>query len=173
MHTNYFIFLGLCLIGLAVRVSYELLKKTGKVNQKSNTVIAIVFAAMCLMLSSWCFMCPLDPWHINLPSVVKLTGLVILIIGSGIALGGVIQLRGVENIDHLVTSGLFSRIRHPMYTGFILWILGWVIFYGAATSLIVALVCIGNILYWRQIEEENLLSAYGEAYLRYRMKTWF
>jgi len=173
MHTNYFTFLGLCLIGLAVRVSHELLKKTGKVNQKSNTVIAIVFAAMFLMLSSWCFMCPLDPWHINLPSVVKLTGLVILIIGSGTALGGVIQLRGVENIDHLVTSGLFSRIRHPMYTGFILWILGWVIFYGAATSLIVALVCIGNILYWRQIEEKNLVSAYGEAYLRYRMKTWF
>jgi protein-S-isoprenylcysteine O-methyltransferase Ste14 len=79
----------------------------------------------------------------------------------------------VENIDHLVTSGLFSRIRHPMYTGFILWILGWVFFYGAATSLIVALVCIGNILYWRQIEEKNLVSAYGEAYLRYRMKTWF
>ena len=173
MHTNYFIFLGLCLIGLAVRASYELLKKTGKVNQKSNIVIAIVFAAMCLILSSWCFMCPLDPLHINLPSVVKLTGLVILIIGSGTALGGVIQLRGVENIDHLATSGLFSRIRHPMYTGFILWILGWVICYGAAASLIVALVCIGNILYWRQIEEENLLSAYGETYLRYRMKTWF
>lgn len=173
MHTTYLFFISICLIGLVVRTSYELLKKKGKLNQKSNTVFAIVFVAMCLLLSSWIFMCPLDPWHINLPSVVKLSGLGILIIGSGTALGGVIQLRGLENIDHLVTSGLFSRIRHPMYTGFILWIIGWVICYGAAASLIVALVCIGNILYWRQIEEENLLSAYGETYLKYRMKTWF
>ena len=173
MHTNYFTFLGLCLIGLAVRASYELLKKTGKVNQKSNTVIAIVFAAMFLLLSSWCFMCPLDPWLIGLPFIVKLSGLGMLIIGLGIALGGIIHLRGVENIDHLVTSGLFSRIRHPMYTGFILWILGWVTYYGAGVSLIVGLVCIGNILYWRQIEETSLLSAYGETYLGYRMRTWF
>jgi protein-S-isoprenylcysteine O-methyltransferase Ste14 len=173
MNTNYFAFLSLCLIGLAVRASYELLKKTGKVNQKSNTVIAIVFVGMCLMLSSWCFMCPLDPFRIRLPYIVKLIGLGMLITGLGIALGGLIQLRGMENIDHLVTSGLFSRIRHPMYTGFILWILGWVTCYGAAASLIVALVCIGNILYWRRIEEEKLLSAYGEAYLRYSEKTWF
>ncbi len=36
-----------------------------------------------------------------------------------------IQLKGLENINHLVTTGLFSKIRHPMYDGFILWILGW------------------------------------------------
>jgi protein-S-isoprenylcysteine O-methyltransferase Ste14 len=173
MNTAYPVFLGICLTGMAVRTIYELLKISGRVNQNNKAAIAIVFLAMCMMLSSWCFMCPLDPWRIGLPFIVKLSGLGMLITGLGIALGGLIQLRGVENIDHLVTGGIFSRIRHPMYTGFILWILGWVIYYGAIVSLIVALVCIGNILYLRRIEEENLLSAYGEAYLTYRAKTWF
>ena len=56
-------------------------------------------------------------------------------LGLGLALGGLFQLKGLENIDRLVTSGLFAKIRHPMYTGFILWILGWVIRYGALASL--------------------------------------
>lgn len=39
-----------------------------------------------------------------------------------LAIGGLVQLRGLENIDHLVTTGLYSRIRHPMYVGFILFL---------------------------------------------------
>ncbi len=173
MNTAYPVYLGMCLTGMAVRIIYELLKISGRVNQNNKAAVAIVFLAMCMMLSSWCFMCPLDPWRTGLPLIVKLSGLGMLITGLGIALGGLIQLKGVENIDHLVTGGIFSRIRHPMYAGFILWILGWIIFYGAAASLIAALVCIGFILYLRRIEEEDLLSAYGQAYLTYRAKTWF
>ena len=82
-------------------------------------------------------------------------------------------MRGLENIDHLATNGLFSKIRHPMYAGFMLWIMGWVVFYGAAVSLIVGLVCVGNILYWRRLEEEKLASDFGEDYRRYRATTWF
>jgi protein-S-isoprenylcysteine O-methyltransferase Ste14 len=79
----------------------------------------------------------------------------------------------VENIDHLVTTGLFSRIRHPMYAGFILWIVGWVVRDGAVVSLAVGLVGIGNILYWRRLEERALESGYGEVYRTYRQQTWF
>jgi len=85
----------------------------------------VVFAAMCLMLLSWHFLGPLDPLLLSLPGIVRRVGLAGWVVGLDLAVGGVIQLRGLENIDHLVTSGLFSRLRHPMYTGFVLWILGW------------------------------------------------
>jgi methanethiol S-methyltransferase len=91
----------------------------------------------------------------------------------GLSIGTLIQLKGVENISHLVTTGLFSRIRHPMYAGFILWILGWVIFHGALLSLFFGIVGIGNILYWRRQEERELESRYREAYREYRSGTWF
>jgi protein-S-isoprenylcysteine O-methyltransferase Ste14 len=45
--------------------------------------------------------------------------------------------------------------------------------YGAAASLVVGLVCIGNILYWRRLEEGALESHYGEDYQSYRRATWF
>jgi len=164
---------ALCLLGLATRTTYEALKKAGKVDTKNTTIFAVVFVAMCVMLASWPVLCPLDPWRVEVPHVLQWIGLGLAVVALALAVGGLVQLRGLENIDHLVTTGLFSRIRHPMYTGFILWIAGWVVRDGAAASLVVGLVCIGNILYWRRLEEGALETQYGEEYRRYRSGTWF
>jgi protein-S-isoprenylcysteine O-methyltransferase Ste14 len=173
MNAFFLVIVGFCLIGLAIRTTYELLKKAGKVDPKSKVVFAVVFVAMCLMLLSWPFLGPLDPLPLTLPDIVRWAGLVVAVAGLALAVGGLIQLKGFENIDHLVTHGLFSKLRHPMYTGFMLWILGWVIYYGAAVSLAVGLVCIANILYWRWLEEQKLADQFGEDYRRYRTDTWF
>jgi protein-S-isoprenylcysteine O-methyltransferase Ste14 len=173
MSAAYLVLVILCLVGLAIRTGYELLKKAGRVDPHNKLVFGVVFAAMCVMLLSWPLLGPLDPLPLALPGAVRGVGLVLLAVGPGLAVGGIIQLKGVENIDHLVTAGLFSRLRHPMYTGFVLWIAGWVIFHGAAASLVAGLVCIANILYWRRLEENNLASQFGEDYHRYRMTTWF
>jgi protein-S-isoprenylcysteine O-methyltransferase Ste14 len=173
MNTDYLIFLGLYLGSLVIRTSYELLKKAGRVNPKSMIIFAVVFAAMCLLWASWFSLCPLDPVRFALPAIVRWMALGMVIVGLGLAIGGVVQLRGLENIRHLVTTGLFSKLRHPMYTGFILWIVGWAIYHGAVVSLVMGCVGIGNILYWRRLEEENLESWYGEDYRGYRQGTWF
>jgi len=43
----------------------------------------------------------------------------------------------------------------------------------AAATLLVGLVCIGNILYWRRLEEGGLDSRYGEDYRSHLRRTWF
>ncbi len=173
MNGTYSAFLALHLVCLVIRTSYELLKKAGRVVPKSKTLFAFIFAAMSLLWISWFAMCPFDPYSLGLPSVVRWLGLGAVISGWGMAIGAVVQLRGLENIDHLVTTGLFSRIRHPLYTGFILWILGWGVFQCAGLSLAVGMVGIGNILYWRWLEEVALESHYGDVYRDYRARTWF
>ena len=173
MNTAYLVFLSLYLSSLIIRTGYELLKKAGRVNPKSVIIFAVVFAAMCLLWASWFSLCPLDPFRFALPDIVRWMVLGVVIVGLGLAIGGVVQLRGLENINHLVTTGLFSKLRHPMYTGFILWILGWAIYHGAVVSLVIGFVGIGNILYWRRLEEENMESWYGEDYRGYREGTWF
>ena len=173
MVTTYIIVAGLCLISLMIRTSYELLKKAGKLGTKNKVIFALVFVAMCLMLASWPVMGPLDPWRIPCPGIVVWIGFGVVTAALALMIGGLAQLRGLENIDHLVTTGLFSRLRHPMYAGFVLWIVGWVVRYGAVASLAVGLVCIGNILYWRHLEEVALESRYGGDYRVYRQGTWF
>ena len=173
MDSTYFLVVGLCLIGLAIRTSYERLKKAGRVDITNTVIFYVVFAAMCVMLASWPAMCSLDPWRFVFPGAVQWIGLGVVASALALSIGGLVQLRGLENVDHLVTTGLFSRIRHPMYSGFILWIFGWVMRCGAVVSLAIGLVGIFNILYWRRLEEGALESRYGEDYRIYRRGTWF
>ncbi len=173
MNVTFLILIGVCLGGLIIRTSYELCKKMGYIGTKNIFIFAVVFAAMCAMLISWPFISHADPVKINLPDIIKWIGLIAAIAGISLTFGGLLQLKKLENTDHLVTTGLFTKIRHPMYTGFILWIFGWIINSGAAVTLLAGIFGIINILYWRNLEERNLESVYGDNYRKYREKTWF
>ncbi len=173
MNTSYFVFVGLYLLGILVRTIYEILKKAGRLDPKNKIIFAVVFAAMCTFLVSWFILCSLDPFRLVLPIIVRWLALTAVLTGFAIAMGGLVQLRGVENIDHLVTTGLFSKLRHPMYTGFILCILGWAIYQNAIVSLLIGSIAIASIISWRHLEEVHLESVYAEDYRVYRQKTWF
>jgi protein-S-isoprenylcysteine O-methyltransferase Ste14 len=173
LNADYSIFLSLYLACLLVRSSYEVLKKSGRVNPENKWLFPLVFTAMCTLWFSWFAMCPVDPLPLALPDAVRWAGLGIVIIGLGLAVAALVQLRGLENIDHLITTGIFSKLRHPMYTGFLSWIVGWSMYHGALVSFLVGLLGIGNILYWRMLEERKLELQYGETYRAYRNQTLF
>jgi protein-S-isoprenylcysteine O-methyltransferase Ste14 len=40
-------------------------------------------------------------------------------------------------------------------------------------SLLIGCLGIANIFYWRRLEDARLLVQHGEAYRKYRKKTWF
>lgn len=173
MDNTYLVLAILFLMCLVIRSGYEILKDTHRVNPHNKTVFGLVFAAMCALWASWFSLCPIDPLPIDMPSGFRWIGLVLFAAGMILALGALFQLKGLENIDHLVTNGFFRRIRHPMYTGFVLWILGWGLFHSAVASLLLGLAGIANILYWRRLEDTRLQLQYGDAYLSYRRSTWF
>ncbi len=173
MRWSFLLLVGLFLLGLTIRAVYEQLKKARRVDEGGGPVFAVVLAGMAVLWASWFAMCPLDPVEVPLPAAGRWAGLALVVLGWILALGALAQLRGVENIDHLVTTGLFSRLRHPMYTGFVLWIVGWATFHGAAVSLLPGLLGIASVLYWRHLEEQRLESVYGESYRAYRRSTWF
>jgi len=165
-------FVVLYLACLAVRDGYEWLKATARIDPVNTAVFAVVFTSMCLMWVSWFGMGVVAPTRFVLPAAVRWGGLALVIAGVVLALGGIWSLRGVENIDHLVTTGVFSKFRHPMYVGFALWILGWVAYQSAPSSLAVAPLGLASIAWWRSLEERDLQSRYGEAYVAYRSTTW-
>ncbi len=172
METGFLIPSILFLLCLSIRSVYEILKEAHKVNMESKPIFTAVFISMCVLWASWLSLCPKDPLPLDLPGVVRWSGLVIFIAGTFLAVGALIQLRGVENIDHLVTGGLFSKIRHPMYIGFISWIVGWSIYHGAMVSLAIGVVGIVDILWWRHLEEGRLEVQFGTSYHQYRQSTW-
>jgi len=173
MNHNYIILFLVFFACLAVRTSYELLKKSGKISEQNTPAFITVLVAMILLWVSWFAMCPMDAFKIDLPAIARMIGLALFVVGIGLAFTALAQLKGVEHIDHLVTTGLFSITRHPMYVGFVFWIVGWAIYHGAALSLVPGMVCIGNIVFWARLEDERLLVTYGERYKKYKEETLF
>jgi protein-S-isoprenylcysteine O-methyltransferase Ste14 len=161
------------LVCLALRCGYELLKEANRIDPENKPTFAVILTVMCLLWVSWFRLCPLDPFPVDLPDSVRWFGIGIFGAGMVLAVGALIQLRGVENIKHLVTTGLFRKIRHPMYAGFVFWILGWSIYHGAPVSLGIGLIGVGSVLWWRRLEEARLKMQFGSAYEQYRLASWF
>lgn len=74
-----------------------------------------------------------------------------------------------EGPDRLIQSGIYGRIRHPLYTSYLIYWAGWAILTGgAAWALALTVVFTG--FYWlaaRQ-EEKVLTAKFGAAYAKYR-----
>jgi protein-S-isoprenylcysteine O-methyltransferase Ste14 len=75
--------------------------------------------------------------------------------------------------SRLVTTGLYSRIRNPIYLFGGLFILGLSLFVSVWGPLVVALVIVPLQVVRARREERVLAEAFGEEYERYKSKTWF
>jgi protein-S-isoprenylcysteine O-methyltransferase Ste14 len=173
MDGTFLLFAILFVACLAIRGIYELLKEARRINPESRIIFSGILAVMILLWLSWFSLPEADPVPLGLPETVRWAGLAVVAMGTILAVGALVQLRGVENIDRLVTTGLFSRIRHPMYLGFICWLLGWSIVRDAGASFLIGLAGTGSVLWWRHLEEGRLERQFGDSYLQYRRTTWF
>ena len=76
---------------------------------------------------------------------------------------------------HLIRSGPYQRLRHPIYTGLLAMYVGTALVTG--TWLAIVGVVIAGVAYWRKIrlEEKNLDVAFGAEYDAYGAKhgRWF
>ncbi|MFZ5673217.1 MAG: methyltransferase family protein [Pseudomonadota bacterium] len=67
----------------------------------------------------------------------------------------------------LATTGIYARIRHPQYVGFVLVMFGFLLQWPTLLTLVMFPVLV--FMYWRlaRREEQEVLTEYGEAYARY------
>jgi protein-S-isoprenylcysteine O-methyltransferase Ste14 len=73
----------------------------------------------------------------------------------------------------LVTTGLYSRIRNPIYVFGSLMIAGIIIWANKPWLLLIFAVIIPMQIYRSRKEAKVLEGEFGAAYLEYKRKTWF
>ncbi len=106
----------------------------------------------------------------------KLTGILLMLIGFAIMLqcvaGYFRQMSGVEAATPtLKTNGLNKIVRHPLYLGTFLFLIGIVFLRPFYSSLLSVVSIIFYTLVGIHWEEKKLVSIFGEAYKNYRKKT--
>ncbi len=173
MNKNLFLILVIiCTITHIVRLTYEILKHK-QVLKAGKASFIIVFANMILLWISWVLLCRYDIYQVNLPDILKYIGISFAGIGVVVFLAGLFTIKTLESYDgDLIMTGIYSLVRHPMYLGFILWLIGFPIFFGGYFSMILSLLFIANVLFWRHLEEKELENRFP-SYFEYRKKTIF
>ena len=167
----FYVFFAVCFICYAIRSSYYVLANRGSSLAENRKFITLLFVVMFILWFAWFYMSFNDPYKMNLPFWSRYTGLAFFVLGFSLFILSHVKIRGQET-DKLVTTGIYARIRHPMYLGFIIWIIGFPIFTNAAFTLTSAIIWIPQILFWRVSEEKQLEKKY-EDYQEYKKRTWF
>lgn len=115
----------------------------------------------------------------SLPSWLSVTGILIglaaisLGISARIALAQVYQPRTtVQPGSHLVRSGPYRYIRHPMYTAALLWAVGWPLIISIIGAVITGMILLPAVVLRIKREETELYKEFGPEYADYCADTW-
>lgn len=109
------------------------------------------------------------PWRIA--GVAIAAPALLLLVLARLQLGRAFSIEAKAST--LVTTGLYSRIRNPIYAFGALMILGIVIYSGQPWFLLVFAALIPLQIYRSRKESKVLEEKFGAAYVEYKSKTWF
>ena len=73
--------------------------------------------------------------------------------------------------QRLITDGIYSRIRHPLYLGEMTRNLGFALLFSSLYGLIVMIIANIFLFYRIEIEEKMLIAEFGLEYEEYKKKT--
>lgn len=161
-----------CISCNGIRFLYELLKHKNLIKANQFT-LSIIFTNMALLWVSWTVLCLNDIHRVELVVSIRYVGISFVGIGLLVFLMALFTIKTFESYEgDLITKGIYSKIRHPMYLGFIFWLIGLPIYAGALSAFILAFVFVANVLFWRCLEEKELLERFS-TYKDYKKTTLF
>jgi protein-S-isoprenylcysteine O-methyltransferase Ste14 len=172
MSKSFIIWFGICFTCYFHRTLFNILNYHNYKFVKSKYVLSSVYIVMFILWFSWGQMCFVDPVKISLPLWFRYFGLLLFVTGIFLFIFSHIKLKGFKNKGTVVKKGIYSKIRNPMYLGFIIWIIGFPIFMQKLLALLSSIIWITYIMIWKIMEEKELERKYPD-YKNYIKETWF
>lgn len=132
-----------------------------------------VFTAIPLVILFWIWQnAQQGPWD-----AMRITGCVLVVLGCLAHIAARLQLGSSFSVTpqakKLVTGGIYSVIRHPVYVTGIVMLTGIVLYFERPVFLL-AVVALAVAQFRRSRAEEAVLEAkFGQEYRDYRDRTWF
>jgi len=179
MHSIYILLFPV--VWLAFIVYWLLAAFTAKKNRITQTPFQRGFHLLLTVLAVWLiaghrFQTPVLTWQI-LPEnqITFFTGAALLLAGLGFAVWARVHLGkywsavvSLKEDHHLIQTGPYRWIRHPIYTGILTGVAGTAIALGQMRGFIALLAL--TIIYWLKSrrEERLLMTQFSDEYVQYR-----
>jgi protein-S-isoprenylcysteine O-methyltransferase Ste14 len=136
---------------------------------KLNLVTLAVAIVALMFLGMYAAKLPWTAWRIVGMAIA--VPAFVLFVAARIGLGRAFSVRAKATT--LVTTGIYSRIRNPIYFFGAVMLLGIIIWIGRAWLLLVFAVLIPLQVVRSRREERVLTETFGAEYLKYKRRTWF
>jgi protein-S-isoprenylcysteine O-methyltransferase Ste14 len=132
----------------------------------------VTLAVIIIGLSLYAMNAPHLPWTAwRVVGIAIAAPAFLLFVMARVQLGRSFSLRAKATT--LVTTGVYSRIRNPIYIFGAIFILGIILWMGRPWLLLIFAVIIPLQVVRSRKEEQVLTEKFGSAYLDYKQKTWF
>jgi len=100
-------------------------------------------------------------WPATVGTAVSMLGLALIAVGW----------RQIHRAEGLVTAGLYRFIRHPQYTGILLFTFGWILHWPSVVTLILWPILVGAYVWLARQEEQQAIDEFAETYIVYAQRT--
>ena len=165
----------------AFRVKSRIIDRWGKEGYarlfNTTSLLSILVAFLTMNYWDW-FYFIINPSFVNLPLFIA--GAFLIAIGFAVTTmaSRVISVSTVADMrtdrkPELITGGIYSRTRHPLYLATILLLLGLAALYPFDRVIVFSLALSTYVLIGAYLEERKLVTVYGRRYLEYRRKAGF
>ncbi|HXN98898.1 MAG TPA: isoprenylcysteine carboxylmethyltransferase family protein, partial [Candidatus Acidoferrales bacterium] len=152
------------------RVTYDRFDPAKELGKMKTNIVTLVLVLLAVVLVGTRFgSLPWTPARIA-GVVIGLPSLALLILAR-IQLGGAFSVRA--KAQTLVTHGLYSRIRNPIYVFGGLAIAGAFLFINQPFYLLIFVVLIPLQIYRAREESKVLEAKFGDEYRQYKSRSWF
>ena len=134
--------------------------------------IWIIFPVFCVLIGYLMWAHRAEPW-----GPMRIAGVCMIVIGFSLWALARVQLGNSFSVQAkattLVTHGLYSRIRNPIYVFGSVMIAGMLLFFLKPEGLLIFLAIIPMQIIRARKESAVLEAAFGDQYREYKRQTWF
>ncbi len=151
---------------------------SGEREDRTNRWVIPIFGVLGLLLGYLpAYTDRMDVWTID-GETTRWIGVALFAIGGALRLWPVFVLGdrfsglvAIQPGHRLVTTGVYSIIRHPSYLGLLIGALGWALAFRSVAGVLIVLVLLAPVFARIRAEERLLQTQFGAEYDAYRART--